>query len=97
MAGGRRMVATGDVQLTIAAMEPRPDGRGKDMIVLEPVDRRQLPQWSPGLMAGGRCGRSSSSEQPPLPQWSPGLMAGGRRLPRPTSPPETTRRNGAPA
>ena len=29
MAGGRRMVATGDVQLTIAAMEPRPDGRGK--------------------------------------------------------------------
>ncbi len=37
-----------------------------------------VPQWSPGLMAGGRLSSaepSASSSTPP--QWSPGLMAGG--------------------
>ena len=37
-----------------------------------------LPQWSPGLMAGGRpAPRLVSHGAANSPQWSPGLMAGG--------------------
>ena len=36
-----------------AAMEPRPDGRGK-VFMYRPPSGWTLPQWSPGLMAGGR-------------------------------------------
>ncbi len=38
------------------------------------------PQWSPGLMAGGRR-RYHRARRPGniQPQWSPGLMAGGRQ------------------
>ncbi len=59
-------------------MEPRPDGRGKK--VAGPLLGLGLgvPQWSPGLMAGGRSAHASSAATIWLPQWSPGLMAGGR-------------------
>ncbi|MGB3029481.1 MAG: hypothetical protein WBB59_05135, partial [Candidatus Microthrix parvicella] len=36
-----------------AAMEPRPDGRGKPVAADLPASIAS-PQWSPGLMAGGR-------------------------------------------
>ena len=35
------------------------------------------PQWSPGLMAGGRRGEITKNPTSDMPQWSPGLMAGG--------------------
>ena len=37
-----------------AAMEPRPDGRGKHWLIPGNIELRVMPQWSPGLMAGGR-------------------------------------------
>ncbi len=36
-----------------AAMEPRPDGRGKEGLNGQRDALVDLPQWSPGLMAGG--------------------------------------------
>ncbi|MGB4746896.1 MAG: hypothetical protein WBH39_14640, partial [Candidatus Microthrix parvicella] len=36
------------------------------------------PQWSPGLMAGGRDAHTAMRRDVDTPQWSPGLMAGGR-------------------
>ena len=40
--------------------------------------RATRPQWSPGLMAGGRpAPRLVSHGAANSPQWSPGLMAGG--------------------
>ena len=63
-------------------MEPRPDGRGKK--VAGPLLGLGLgvPQWSPGLMAGGRSAHASSAATIWLPQWSPGLMAGGSQAGR---------------
>ena len=53
--GGKVQIVCVRIRLLDAAMEPRPDGRGKPVIgLLSPVDQA-LPQWSPGLMAGGRC------------------------------------------
>ena len=37
-----------------AAMEPRPDGRGKPGENRTTERTQRMPQWSPGLMAGGR-------------------------------------------
>ena len=37
-----------------------------------------MPQWSPGLMAGGSRNVWYVRVSGALPQWSPGLMAGGR-------------------
>ena len=37
-----------------AAMEPRPDGRGKTTFATGSATKQEKPQWSPGLMAGGR-------------------------------------------
>ena len=36
-------------------MEPRPDGRGKPWVQIAATSEYQTPQWSPGLMAGGRA------------------------------------------
>ncbi len=53
MAGGRAPLhGRGPTRLT-AAMEPRPDGRGKPAALRAALDLRGTPQWSPGLMAGG--------------------------------------------
>ena len=41
--------------------------------------QNKLPQWSPGLMAGGRQVMRQRGLTEEWPQWSPGLMAGGRR------------------
>ena len=50
---GKVQIVCVRIRLLDAAMEPRPDGRGKPVIgLLSPVDQA-LPQWSPGLMAGG--------------------------------------------
>ena len=47
----------------VAAMEPRPDGRGKTIGVRQNTARSpRRPQWSPGLMAGGS--RSSIHARP---------------------------------
>ncbi len=48
------MVAGGDHLTASAAMEPRPDGRGK-FDTLKSGATKAKPQWSPGLMAGGRA------------------------------------------
>ena len=62
-----------------AAMEPRPDGRGKVPPVMLACPFAVAPQWSPGLMAGGSRAKQLIHHTPPRrPQWSPGLMAGGR-------------------
>ena len=54
MAGGsrERIFAAGADRH--AAMEPRPDGRGKDKVRDLDNQIAVTPQWSPGLMAGGR-------------------------------------------
>ncbi len=54
MAGGRDRAITEHRPGHRAAMEPRPDGRGKCRFVLPALDAT-WPQWSPGLMAGGRA------------------------------------------
>ena len=55
MAGGRDMDEQRLREIVRAAMEPRPDGRGK-VHTNQPIPTvAQLPQWSPGLMAGGRA------------------------------------------
>ena len=53
MAGGRLRLAHAIAPMSAAAMEPRPDGRGK--LNCPRVARASpiAPQWSPGLMAGG--------------------------------------------
>ena len=53
MAGGSSRRASAVHPGPSAAMEPRPDGRGKDMDneIHGAIDT--VPQWSPGLMAGG--------------------------------------------
>ena len=53
MAGGsrERIFAAGADRH--AAMEPRPDGRGKDKVRDLDNQIAVTPQWSPGLMAGG--------------------------------------------
>ena len=62
----------------LAAMEPRPDGRGK-LLGTETLSFPTIqPQWSPGLMAGGRWADVDVVSPWHAPQWSPGLMAGGR-------------------
>ena len=61
----------------LAAMEPGPDGRGKDAAVLSAEPHSASPQWSPGLMAGGSTGDTWKPTALMEPQWSPGLMAGG--------------------
>ena len=60
MAGGsrERIFAAGADRH--AAMEPRPDGRGKDKVRDLDNQIAVTPQWSPGLMAGGRSPASSS-------------------------------------
>ena len=58
MAGGSGGDAKKGVGVLAAAMEPRPDGRGKRRHpTKEPHDIRR-PQWSPGRMAGGRNWKS---------------------------------------
>ena len=59
-------------------MEPRPDGRGKAARTKPSGDVYITPQWSPGLMAGGRSLARHTLRALAEPQWSPGLMAGGR-------------------
>ena len=102
MAGGSREGAQSDRRADPAAMEPRPDGRGKDGHRTSAAGRRtaameprpdgrgkgsamghntgdaKLPQWSPGLMAGGSADAAEEKVATVAPQWSPGLMAGGR-------------------
>ena len=53
MAGGSRRRHDHYHTTRHAAMEPRPDGRGKLPITMHPATEAILPQWSPGLMAGG--------------------------------------------
>ena len=63
MAGGRRPLGFGRLVHPPAAMEPRPDGRGKRFTLDVKPLKSGKPQWSPGLMAGGRttclCARQS--------------------------------------
>ncbi len=74
---GKSVTVSGALKkYTSAAMEPRPDGRGKPL-TLDMPSRATAPQWSPGLMAGGRLALLNQRHQSPAPQWSPGLMAGG--------------------
>ena len=47
-----------------AAMEPRPDGRGKLADLPNPANQTAPPQWSPGLMAGGRRGAAPLQQRP---------------------------------
>ena len=54
MAGGRRKPLKELKSSVQAAMEPRPDGRGKVACVPSSMRSPRSPQWSPGLMAGGR-------------------------------------------
>ncbi len=54
MAGGSSTNVPTDVAARAAAMEPRPDGRGKAAGYTSYATQRAAPQWSPGLMAGGR-------------------------------------------
>ena len=55
MAGGsRRMRRSWRMLCRGAAMEPRPDGRGKAKNWVDGKVSALVPQWSPGLMAGGR-------------------------------------------
>ena len=54
MAGGRRTTTGNQRLLLLAAMEPRPDGRGKRWPCVWKRTGLTPPQWSPGLMAGGR-------------------------------------------
>ena len=53
MAGGRPLPSPLSVPTMRAAMEPRPDGRGK--VIYKSMGGKEAvrPQWSPGLMAGG--------------------------------------------
>ena len=53
MAGGSLPAASAFDLVSTAAMEPRPDGRGKLREQLAETDDVAAPQWSPGLMAGG--------------------------------------------
>ncbi len=54
MAGGSRGDTVNSTDDIIAAMEPRPDGRGKAAQRSPAESPHPPPQWSPGLMAGGR-------------------------------------------
>ena len=53
MAGGRHNLTPRDAMGATAAMEPRPDGRGKAEGGPAFWTQIKAPQWSPGLMAGG--------------------------------------------
>ncbi len=53
MAGGSLARVRQSAGGVVAAMEPRPDGRGKEVPAPTNGDRAKAPQWSPGLMAGG--------------------------------------------
>ena len=53
MAGGRTTPRKPTEQTANAAMEPRPDGRGKADLHPTAPPYETWPQWSPGLMAGG--------------------------------------------
>ena len=53
MAGGRRLQLGTSRRVATAAMEPRPDGRGKAEGGPAFWTQIKAPQWSPGLMAGG--------------------------------------------
>ena len=55
MAGGRPNPTPLDAIAATAAMEPRPDGRGKAEGGPAFWTQIKAPQWSPGLMAGGSC------------------------------------------
>ncbi len=78
MAGGSYAAIWRDDPDPRAAMEPRPDGRGKYLRRTIANVRTGQPQWSPGLMAGGRSDPKFVAHATSwLPQWSPGLMAGG--------------------
>ncbi len=55
MAGGRNDFTAEVRWADMAAMEPRPDGRGKPWVQIAATSEYQTPQWSPGLMAGGSC------------------------------------------
>ncbi|CCM62059.1 hypothetical protein BN381_10290 [Candidatus Microthrix parvicella RN1] len=57
----------------------------------------RVPQWSPGLMAGGRGIATWTVVYGRRPQWSPGLMAGGRSCGVAGQRREVEGRNGAPA
>ena len=53
MAGGRLVALRPRHPCPPAAMEPRPDGRGKAALKVKRITKNMAPQWSPGLMAGG--------------------------------------------
>ena len=53
MAGGSPEVCAASAMRCHAAMEPRPDGRGKSDFGQPTNVTVAMPQWSPGLMAGG--------------------------------------------
>ena len=53
MAGGSAQAMTMKDGDDVAAMEPRPDGRGKADLHPTAPPYETWPQWSPGLMAGG--------------------------------------------
>ena len=65
MAGGSRSSIHARPIGISAAMEPRPDGRGKASLNVTEKLRTAAPQWSPGLMAGG----SSTSGGVPRRRW----------------------------
>ncbi len=53
MAGGSAQAMTMKDGDDVAAMEPRPDVRGKADLHPTAPPYETWPQWSPGLMAGG--------------------------------------------
>ena len=78
MAGGRRRPIGASSASTSAAMEPRPDGRGKDGHRTSAAGRRTaaMEPRPDGRGKGSAMGHNTGDAK--LPQWSPGLMAGGR-------------------
>ena len=83
----------------LAAMEPRPDGRGKLTQPLPAFDKHNPPQWSPGLMAGGsRVEGLWPHQRMALAAMEPRPDGRGKQRPRPQRPRRSPRRrNGAPA
>ena len=83
MAGGRPLPSPLSVPTMRAAMEPRPDGRGKVIYKSMGGKDEMGPQWSPGLMAGGRApahrggrpSRSAAMEPRPDGRGKPALEA----------------------
>ena len=78
-------------------MEPRPDGRGKYNRWRIVYIQRWLPQWSPGLMAGGSPERGRQCVLDPAAAMEPRPDGRGKFGMIVLYPIERNRRNGAPA